>query len=283
MQPGPPDALPDSRPSRGRFPTLHAAPWEPCRGHGGSEPACSVVWCLVPCLGFNVTHMVPPSVASMGRVIMSLPGWSGSRLFQSVWGRLWSLRPIGSADSWRLPPNTPAFGEGSRVGPRGGAQTLLGTWPGHTGFVQSLRAPVIPKGQASGLSSYRAAIRPCRLRVRARRSGPAQGHSAGPECQASHTCPSASGSPTGVWACLVAPPASRAPPSSVIPRAGCVPSLLIPWPAPHLNPQCSAPSTLCSPARPPPRLLGRFPLMICSLSASPSAVLGTLLCDQGGF
>ncbi|XP_054582986.1 mediator of RNA polymerase II transcription subunit 22 isoform X1 [Eptesicus fuscus] len=80
MQPGPPGALPDSCPSRGRFPTLLAAPWEPCRGHGGPEPACSVVWGLVPCLGFNVTRMVPPSEASVGRVIMSLPGWSGSRL-----------------------------------------------------------------------------------------------------------------------------------------------------------------------------------------------------------
>lgn len=168
--------------------------------------------------------------------------------FSSVWGRSWSLRPISSADWGQLPPNTPAFREKSLVGPRGGSSDPAGTWPTATLVLQSLHGPSIPEGQASGQSSSRAAVQPCPWRVRAQRSGPAPGHWAGPECQASPPARQPGVHPRGsrpaCWS-RQHPGGLGRPSSSLIcdARGGLVPSLLIPWHEPHLNPPapCAAP------------------------------------------
>lgn len=231
---------------------LGSRPWVQCHPHGPAQPG------------------------SVGRDVMSLPRWSGSRLFQSAWGGLWSLRPIGSADWWDcLLTHWP-----SEKGPSGSPGELSPCWAHGPATLVWYSPFAYPSSQwpGSGLSGYRQRFGPaCLWRVRPG-GVDLPSHSAGPECQASHTCPSASGSPTAVLGLPGGPPASRVPPSSVMPFVGCVPSLLTPS---HAPPPPLQACSLCSPARPPPRLLGCFPLMIFCLSASPSAVLGPLLCGQG--
>lgn len=94
-----------------------------------------------------------------------------SRVF---WGRLWSLIPIGSATCGNC-LLTPGLLRSVLNESLGGFQTPLGLWLTALLALQSpftsLFIAVVPKGQASRLSSYRTAIQLCLLRLRAEGRG----------------------------------------------------------------------------------------------------------------
>lgn len=132
--------------------------------------------------------------------------------------------------------------------PVAGAQTPLGHGPQPHWFCRVPSRTQHPYGPGLWPEQLQGSGSALPLRVRAQRSGPAPGHWAGPERQASHTCQSAwvhpRGSRPACWS-RQHPRGLGKPNSSLICDAlgGLVPSLLIPW---HAQPRLPT-STLAQP------------------------------------